>query len=158
MKRTVETQLKEVIEINLRFSEIDSMGVVWHGNYVRYFEDAREAFGIKYGIPYLEVYGNGYYTPVVSINCEYKSPLRYGDRATVEITYIDTPAAKIIFRYRLHNLTDGRLSATGESVQVFLSIADNVLSINNPPFYEQWKQQHSLILPPDLPHDSRLKG
>ena len=34
----------------IRFSEVDSMGVVWHGHYVKYFEDAREAFGAKYGL------------------------------------------------------------------------------------------------------------
>ena len=35
---------------DIRFSEVDSMGVVWHGNYAKYFEDAREEFGRKYFI------------------------------------------------------------------------------------------------------------
>jgi len=34
-------------ETIIRFSEVDSMGVVWHGNYIKYFEDGREAFGNK---------------------------------------------------------------------------------------------------------------
>jgi acyl-CoA thioester hydrolase len=144
MKRTVETKLKETVRVKIRFSEIDSMGVVWHGNYIRFFEDAREAFGIKYGIPYLDVYHNGYYTPIVSINCEYKSPLKYGDEALVEITYFDTPAAKIIFRYTICNAATGVRIATGNTVQVFLSVADNCLSINNPAFFEEWKQKMGL--------------
>ena len=40
-------------EIEVRFSEVDSMNVVWHGSYALYFEDAREAFGAKYGLEYL---------------------------------------------------------------------------------------------------------
>jgi acyl-CoA thioester hydrolase len=144
LKRTVETELRETVRVKIRFSEIDSMGVAWHGNYVCFFEDAREAFGVKYGIPYLDVYRNGYYTPVVSINCEYKSPLKYGDEALVEATYFDTPAAKIIFKYSIHNAETGVLVATGNTVQVFLSIADNCLCISNPAFFEKWKQKMGL--------------
>ena len=40
-------------EIRVRFSEVDSMGVVWHGNYLKYFEDGREAFGRKHGLGYV---------------------------------------------------------------------------------------------------------
>ena len=43
-------ELKESKELEIRFSEVDSMNVVWHGSYPLYFEDAREAFGKKYGI------------------------------------------------------------------------------------------------------------
>jgi acyl-CoA thioester hydrolase len=144
LKRIVETNLKETIKVKIRFSEVDSMDVVWHGNYVRFFEDAREAFGIKYGIPYLDVYHNGYYTPIVSINCEYKSPLKYGDEALVEITYFDTPAAKVVFKYNIYNASTNALAATGETVQVFISTTDNCLSISNPDFFEKWKQKAGL--------------
>ncbi|MDR0386290.1 MAG: acyl-CoA thioesterase [Prevotellaceae bacterium] len=150
LKRTVETKLKETALVKIRFSEVDSMNVVWHGYYIRFFEDAREAFGLKYGIPYLDVYRNGYFTPVVSINCEYKSPLKYGDEALVEIIYIDTPAAKIIFKYNIYNAATGILAATGDSVQVFLSIADNCLSISIPAFFEEWKRKMGLITVNDL--------
>ena len=39
--------------IDIRFSEVDSMNIVWHGSYPLYFEDAREAFGQKYGLGYM---------------------------------------------------------------------------------------------------------
>lgn len=38
--------------IKVRFSEIDSMQIVWHGEYVRYFEDGRESFGKHYSLGY----------------------------------------------------------------------------------------------------------
>ena len=43
--------------IDIRFSEVDSMDIVWHGSYVQYFEDAREEFGKKYKLEYLRIYG-----------------------------------------------------------------------------------------------------
>ncbi|HRS08637.1 MAG TPA: acyl-CoA thioesterase, partial [Bacteroidia bacterium] len=69
-------QLLQVeIPIKVRFSDTDAMGVVWHGNYLRFFEDAREAFGIKYGLTYLDVYHRGYFTPIVKSSVEHKSPI-----------------------------------------------------------------------------------
>jgi acyl-CoA thioester hydrolase len=56
-------------ETIIRFSEVDSMGVVWHGNYVKYFEDGREAFGNKYGLNYLDFHKNGILTPIVKLSC-----------------------------------------------------------------------------------------
>ena len=48
-------------DIEIRFSEVDSMNFVWHGSYSLYFEDAREAFGAKYGLGYLFIFNNGFY-------------------------------------------------------------------------------------------------
>ena len=54
--------------LEVRFSEVDSMNIVWHGSYALYFEDAREAFGQKYGLGYLDIFGNGYYAPLVDLS------------------------------------------------------------------------------------------
>ncbi|MBM3405657.1 MAG: acyl-CoA thioesterase, partial [Bacteroidetes bacterium] len=91
--------LTEKIEIPVRFSEVDSMRIVWHGHYLLYFEEGREAFGRKYGISYLDIFANKLMTPLVKISCEYKRPLEYGDIAVVETRFIDSPAAKICFEY-----------------------------------------------------------
>ena len=53
---------------DIRFSEVDSMGVVWHGHYAIYFEDAREAFGDKYGFEYLMMFDKGYFEPIVVLS------------------------------------------------------------------------------------------
>ena len=46
-----EKQLIAETEIGIRFNEVDALGIVWHGNYVKYFEDGREAFGEKFDLP-----------------------------------------------------------------------------------------------------------
>lgn len=141
----MKKELTDRTEILVRFNEADPLGIVWHGHYIRYFEDGREAFGNKHGLGYLEVYKLGFVIPVVSVQCDFKRSLRYGDRVIVETKYIPTEAAKMKFTYRLFNAATGQVVATGSSVQVFLSKDDSVLQLANPPFFEDWKKQHDLV-------------
>ena len=141
----MKTELSSNTEVLVRFNEADPLGIVWHGHYIRYFEDGREAFGATHGLKYLDVYKQGFVTPVVSVQCDFKKSLRYGDTVRVETKYIPTEAAKMKFTYRLFNATTGDLVATGSSVQVFLSKDDSVLQLSNPPFFEKWKKKHDLV-------------
>lgn len=125
----------------VRFSEVDSMQVVWHGEYVRYFEDGREAFGRDYpGLGYLDFYANGYTAPIVDLQLQYISPLTVNDVAIIETRYIDTAAAKLCFEYIITRESDGRLVARGSSVQVFVDEAGDMV-LNIPPFFEEWKKR-----------------
>jgi acyl-CoA thioester hydrolase len=136
--------LKASKEVEVRFSEVDSMNIVWHGSYSLYFEDAREAFGLKYGLAYLDIFGNGYYAPLVELKFNYKKPMVYGKNARVEISYRNTEAAKIVFDYEIFDVETGSLIATGYSIQVFLD-KQYQLVWTNPPFYEAWKQKWGLL-------------
>ncbi len=136
--------LKAIKEIEVRFSEVDSMGIVWHGSYAKYFEDAREEFGKTYNLGYLRIFGEGFYAPLVNLDFSYKRPLVYGDKALVEVTFKNTEAAKICFEYKIHCKKDGALIATGSSVQVFLD-KNYQLVWNNPDFYQQWKEKLGLV-------------
>ncbi|MDR1197777.1 MAG: acyl-CoA thioesterase [Prevotellaceae bacterium] len=131
-------------QLEIRFSEVDSMNIVWHGSYALYFEDAREAFGAKYGLSYLDIFGNGFYAPLVDLRFNYKKPLIYGRKAIIEITFHNTEAAKIIFDYQIFDAEDGSLIATGASVQVFLD-KKYQLVWTNPPFFEEWKRKNGLL-------------
>ena len=93
--------LKVVSLIKVRYNEVDSMNVVWHGHYLKYFEDGRNDFGTKYDIDYLKIHKEGFFAPVVKINCEYKRPCTFGDTVRVETTYRDTEAMKISFEYEI---------------------------------------------------------
>jgi acyl-CoA thioester hydrolase len=130
-------------EIRVRFNETDSLGIVWHGYYITYFEDGREAFGRHYGISYLDVLKNGFTTPIVKSTCEHKLSLRYGDVVKIETTIVDTPAAKMIFSYKIFD-TNNEIACIGETVQVFLDNKGELM-LTNPPFYEEWKRKVGLI-------------
>ncbi len=132
--------LSETIEISVRFSEVDSMRVVWHGNYFKYFEEGREAFGRKYNIGYFDVEAQELLVPVVHSSIDYKRALRYGEHIRVETRIEDTPAAKIIFHYTIVRVEDGALIATGKTVQVFTD-REGVLQLLLPDFFRKWKEQ-----------------
>ncbi len=131
--------LKSETEVLVRFNEADPLGIVWHGHYIRYFEDGREDFGKRYGISYLDFFNIGFVIPVVNVDCSFKKSLRYGDTVIVETTFIPCDAAKIKFSYRLFNKKTLELVATGNSIQVFLDRENSGLQLLNPPFFEEWK-------------------
>ena len=132
-------ELKVSKEFNIRFSEVDSMNVVWHGSYALYFEDAREAFGEKYGLTYLGYIEKGYYAPLVELKFQYKHPLRYGSKPRIDIIYRPTQAAKVVFDYEIHDTADNTLVATGTSVQVFMDLNYDLVW-ESPEFYRQWQE------------------
>lgn len=135
--------LKSYIDIRVRFNETDPLGIVWHGHYIKYFEDGREAFGREHGIDYLQIQQNGFATPIVKFICENKLPLRYGEIVTVKTTFVNQQAAKMVFTYALYN-SQNQLVCTGETTQVFTDNSGNLI-LNNPPFFEKWKKNMNLI-------------
>lgn len=134
------TELKSSKELDIRFSEVDSMKVAWHGSYALYFEDAREAFGQEYGLTYAGFLDYGYFAPLVELSIQYKKPIRYGMRPRIDIRYRPTEAAKIVFDYEIHDTTDGDIMAIGHSVQVFVDTRYQLV-LENPEFYQEWKRR-----------------
>ena len=141
--REKRTSLAACTEFCVRFSEVDSMNIVWHGNYALYFEDAREAFGAKYKIGFNDIMNAGYSAPLVELSVSYKQPLLYGQKAKVEVFYVNTDAAKVILEYEIRDFENNSLVATGRSVQVFVD-EHKQLVIINPEFYLEWKSKNGL--------------
>lgn len=139
-----DKKLVNRIEVRVRFSEVDSMAVVWHGNYVKFLEDGREAFGREYGAGYHEIYANGYLTPIVKMELNYLKPAVFGDILVVETTYVNTDAAKLVFDYKISRASDGELLAKARTVQVFTDL-EGRMELANPQFYQEWKKTNGLI-------------
>ena len=133
-------ELRASKPLTIRFSEVDSMNVVWHGSYALYFEDAREYFGEQYGLSYNTYIENGYFAPIVELTFHYKKASRYGMKPRIDIIYKPTVAAKIEFDYEIVDSEDGSLLATGHSLQVFMNM-DYELVWANPDFYLEWKKK-----------------
>ena len=140
----MQKSLTVTVTQEVRFSEVDSLGIVWHGHYLQYFEDGREAFGKKYKLAYLDFYSHGYVVPIVNIQCDYKRFLRYGDQISIETTYIPCEPAKINLKYRILKTDTKELIVTGSTIQVFLSRDNFVLQLTNPDFFQDWKVKQGL--------------
>ncbi len=142
-------EISHTSEIRIRFAETDPLGIVWHGNYIQYFEDGREAFGRAHGISYLDQKNKGYTTPIVKTNTEHKLPLHYGDVATIKTTFVNSSAAKMIFKYQIFN-GKNQLVCEGSTTQVFVShvgekMDEGELQLVAPEFFMNWKAKVGLL-------------
>lgn len=134
-------KLSHTIQILVRFNEADPLGIVWHGHYIRYFEDAREAFGKEYNMGYMHFFKKDVVVPIVHAECNYKRSLKFGDSVIVKAIYEPCEAAKIIFKYELTKPGQPGIIATGTTTQVFLDKNTETLLLNNPDFFTEWKQK-----------------
>jgi acyl-CoA thioester hydrolase len=135
--------LKDKTEVKVRFGEVDSMGIVWHGNYVKYIEEGRESFGKKYGFSYLDIYANNVMAPVVKMNIEYKKQVQYGEILIIETEFVNKAAAKIIFNYKVLRKSNNELVATAQSTQVFIDMKREMI-LYPPEFVIEWKKKVGL--------------
>ena len=116
-------KLSCITEIKIRFCEVDSIKVVWHGNYVKYLEDGREDFGEKFGLQYLKIFENGFTAPVVDMRLQFKQSISVAESIIVETNYIPTKAAKIIFNYNIYKHLSQRYDGLGFIVNVYKNCA-----------------------------------
>ena len=80
--------LSETYEFKVPFYDLDGIQMVWHGNYVKYMEDARERFGAKFGFEYLHIFNSGYLAPVVDMRLKYRNSARISDTLRMTIAYM----------------------------------------------------------------------
>ncbi len=145
-KTSLYPKLIHRTEIRVRFSEVDVMRIAWHGNYAKYFEDGREAFGEVFGIGYQDYLRENIATPVVNLNIQYKKMLKFGDLIEVETEYIYSPAAKVVLEYRIYKKDTKELVAEGSTTQVFIDPYSGELRLFEPSFYTEWKKKNGFIV------------
>lgn len=138
-----ETNLIHTIEVKVRFSEVDSLRMVWHGNYVKYLEDAREAWGRHYGLGYMDMYNNGFVAPLYDLQMHYRGVATINDCLSVKITYCNSQEGSIVFRYEIRNQQTDTLILTAESVQLYVTTKGEFYPAA-PEFYQKWKQKQGL--------------
>lgn len=112
--------MKVCTAINVRYAETDKMAVVYHANYLLYFEDARTRFLEEIGFPYKLIEDAGYISPVVSFEVHYGQPLRYGDTAIVRTWVSESKPTKTTYSYEVFKQGDDLATAkpcvTGSSI------------------------------------------
>jgi acyl-CoA thioester hydrolase len=133
--------LQATVERTVRFEEVDVLGIVWHGRYASYFEDARIALGRKYGIGYMDFYTHGVVAPIKKMHFDYHRPLRLLEKITIKAILHWSEAARMNFEFVIRN-SSGELATTGFTVQMMLDTNENILVIP-PAFYvefcNRWK-------------------
>ncbi len=135
-------KLSETVRVQVRFSEVDSIQMVWHGHYVKYMEDAREAFGRKYGLEYMHIYNSGYLAPMFDMKVRYHQIATVDDVLLVTITYRPARGGKLIFDYEIRREKDNALVFTAETTQLFTTRSGE-FEPSCPPFFAEWKERYT---------------
>lgn len=143
---TAPEQLTETVSFTVPFYDLDGIQMVWHGNYVKYMENAREAFGAKYGFEYMHIFESGYTAPIVDMHIKYRTSARMGDNLVIKITYVPSKAAKMVFRYIVTRPADNAVIIEAETTQLFVS-RNGTFEPSNPDFVVEWKKRWNIPLP-----------
>lgn len=100
--------------VRVRYAETDTMGVVYYGHYLTYFEVGRVEFLRQHGLPMAEV-DRRLWMPVVEASVRYHRPARLDDLLRVRCWVAERRRASFLFRYEIHHAETGALIATGET-------------------------------------------
>lgn len=99
----------------INYYETDQMAIVHHSNYIRFFEEARLDYMKQLGLDYQEIEEMGIIIPVLSVDCRYRKPLRFGDEAVIQVAMTRYDGIKMEFRYEITDPTGQILYTTGRT-------------------------------------------
>lgn len=105
-------------QITVRYAETDMMGVVYHGNYLPWFEVGRTNLLKELGLPYRRLEEDGFRLPVLEVSARYLRPAVYDDTVTVVTRLHDRPLLRIRLDYEVRRGEE--LLATGHTVHAFI--------------------------------------
>jgi acyl-CoA thioester hydrolase len=115
----MEQELINETRLRVRYAETDKMGVVYHSNYIIWFEVGRVELLRQLGFTYREMeQRDDCVLPVVEVRCRYKAPARYDDEILVRTRLVRVRPSMIHFGYELLRAEDRALLAEGETVHL----------------------------------------
>ena len=106
-------------DIRVRYAETDGMRVVYHGNYLTYFEDARTNLFRNIGVVYSEIEKTGIYLVVLEAHIQYRRGALYDDILHVKAILAELPSLKLTINYEITRNTDSEILITGQTVHAF---------------------------------------
>ena len=113
--------LESRTQITVRYAETDMMGIVYHGNYLPWFEVGRTTLLKECGLPYRELEAQGYRLPVIEVGVKYLKPALYDDLITVITRLKERPTLRIHLDYEVRR--GDELLVTGFTTHAFINKA-----------------------------------
>lgn len=132
MKQYIERNKNLVIykhEVRVRYQETDQMGIVYHSNYLIWFEVGRTELLRSLGYNYRQLEEDGVFLPVVSCESFFKCSAKYDDLLVIETKISEISGAKIVFSYNIYNKENSLLLTLGKTVHAFTTKQGKVINI-----------------------------
>lgn len=108
-----------VLKKRVRFYETDGMRVVYHGNYLNWFEEARVEYMRKGGVCLNDLLEEGIVFPIVEVHVKYMKSAHYDDIILVKTYLREVDRAKLVFEYEVTKEDTGEILTTGRTVGTY---------------------------------------
>lgn len=121
-----------VVQMTVPFHDLDPMGVVWHGNYLKYFDVTRSALFESLGVDLYGVRGDSpFIYPIIRTSIKYVHPLRHGDDFLCRATVVEA-RFKVVLDFEIRLADTGRICTRGHGEQVAVKLPDMELMMSIP--------------------------
>jgi len=120
---------KNLTKIRVIYADTDALGIVYHTNYIKWFEIGRGELLRELGIPYSQIENMGYNLPLTEVNCHYLYPARYDQIVLIETQIIFVKGASIKFRFLIWDEKQEKTLVEGESVHACLNKQGKIVRI-----------------------------
>ncbi|MCQ4320587.1 acyl-CoA thioesterase [Stutzerimonas stutzeri] len=123
--------LQAKVEVLVPFFDVDSMAVVWHGHYIKYFEVARCALLERIGHNYTQMRDAGYAWPIIDVQLRYIRGARFNQRIVVRADLVEWEN-RLKIHYLISDAETGERMTRGSTVQVAVEIASREMLLASP--------------------------
>lgn len=111
------------------YYETDRMGIIHHSNYIRWMEEARMDLMEQMGYSYKQMEEAEIISPVISVQCEYKSMVHFSDTVVIETKIAEYNGIKMTVHYRMTDKETGELRTLAKSEHCFLNASGKPISL-----------------------------
>lgn len=105
----------------VNYYETDKMGVTHHSNYIRWMEEARIHFLEEIGYGYAKLENDGIVSPVIGVECEYKTPTTFNDEIEIKVQIKEFKGVRLIIEYIMTNINTKELVLIGKTRHCFVN-------------------------------------
>lgn len=124
--------LSAEIELEAPFQDLDPMNVVWHGNYFRYFEEARAKLLRRIDYDYPQMSASGYAWPIIDTRVRFAQAVVYGQRIVVRAELAEWEN-RLKIDYEIRDAQSGKRLTHGYTIQCAVDMRNNELQLVTPP-------------------------
>lgn len=125
--------------VDVPFQDVDAAQIVWHGNYFRYFEQARAELLRRVDYDYPQMRASGFVWPLVDAHARFVQPVRYAQKIRVEAGMVEWEN-RLKVDYLITDATAGTRLGTGSTIQCAVTLDTWDLQLASPPaFLERLK-------------------
>lgn len=129
-------ELEAEIQLKIPFQDVDVIGIVWHGNYLRYFEEARAELLDKVDYGYFQMKESGYAWPIVDTRVKFIKPLHLQQIVRVKARLVEYEC-QLKIEYEIFDVETGERTTKGYTKQVAVDMENDEMCFVSPKVFLQ---------------------